>query len=130
VDRIQGPLGPPGARFTPRQPPAGDVAGYVSAAISCAPYRYQARILVHAPLEAVAERSSPATGRLEAVGQDRCILHTGSNSLEELALYVAVKGFGFQVLDPPELIPVLRSLADRLREATEPVSYERSWDTS
>jgi hypothetical protein len=70
------------------------------------------------------------TGRLEAVGQDTCILHTGSNSLEELALYVAVKGFGFQVLDPPELIPVLRSLADRLRDATEPVSYERSWDTS
>jgi hypothetical protein len=51
-----------------------------------------------------------------------CILHTGSNSLEELALYVAVKGFGFQVLDPPELIPVLRRLADRLREAAKPVS--------
>ena len=31
LDRIQGPLGPPGARFTPRPPPADDVAAYVSA---------------------------------------------------------------------------------------------------
>ncbi|MGH3068266.1 MAG: hypothetical protein ACRDMI_06730 [Streptosporangiaceae bacterium] len=29
----------------------------------------------------------------------------------------AVKGFDFQVLDPPELIPVLYALAERLRRA-------------
>jgi predicted DNA-binding transcriptional regulator YafY len=114
VDRIQGAPGPPGARFTPRRPPSDDVAAYVSQAISSAPYRYQARILIRAPLEDVAERSSPAAGRLEAVDQATCILHTGSNSLDELALYVAVKGFDFQVLHPPELIPVLRVLSDRL----------------
>ena len=62
LDRIEGPLGLPGARFTPRRPPSDDVAAYVSQAISSAPYRYQARILIHAPLEAVAERSSPAAG--------------------------------------------------------------------
>ncbi len=117
LDRIQGPLSPPGARFTPRQPPADDVAAYVSHSISSAPYRYQARILMHAPLAAVAQRSSPAAGRLEAIDQHTCILHTGSNSLDELALYVAVKGFAFQVLDPPELIPVLHTLAERLRKA-------------
>jgi WYL domain len=59
VDRIQGPLATPGARFTPRQPPADDVGAYVSQSISSAPYRYQARILIHASLEAVAQRSSP-----------------------------------------------------------------------
>jgi predicted DNA-binding transcriptional regulator YafY len=117
LDRIQGPLGPPGARFTPRQPPADDVAAYVSQSISSAPYRYQARILIHAPLAAVAQRSSPAAGRLEAAGEDTCLLNTGSNSLDELALYVAVKGFDFQVLDPPELIPVLHTLAERFRKA-------------
>ena len=119
VDRIQGPLGPPGARFTPREPPAGDVAAYVTASISSAPYRYQAHILFHAPVEAVAQRSSPTAGQLEAIDQDTCILRTGSNSLEELALYVAVKGFGFEVLHPPELIPVLRTLSGRLREAAD-----------
>jgi WYL domain-containing protein len=90
---------------------------HVSQALSSAPYRYQARILMHAPLAAVAQRSSPAAGRLAAAGPDTCVLHAGSNSLEELALYVAVKGFDFEVLDPPELIPVLHTLADRLRNA-------------
>ena len=117
LDRIERPLSPSGARFTPRQPPAQDVAAYVSRAISSAPYRYQARVLVHAPVEAVAQRSSPAAGQLEAAGEHACILRTGSDSLEELALYIAVKGFDFQVLDPPELIPVLRALSERLRQA-------------
>jgi hypothetical protein len=39
------------------------------------------------------------------------------NSLDELALHVAVKGFDFQVLQPPELIPVLHALSGRLRDA-------------
>jgi hypothetical protein len=67
----------------------------------------------------VAERSSPTAGRLEAAGQHACVLYTGSNSLEALALYTAVKGFDFQVLDPPELIPVLHALAGRLRRAAD-----------
>jgi predicted DNA-binding transcriptional regulator YafY len=119
VDRIEGPLGPPGARFTPRPLPADDVAAYVSQSISTAPYRYQARILMLAPAEEVARHSNPASGRLEAVDEHRCILHTGSNSLDELALYVGLKGFDFEVLDPPELVGALRALADRLGQAAE-----------
>jgi predicted DNA-binding transcriptional regulator YafY len=119
VDRIRGPVGPAGARFTPRRLPADDVAAYVSQSISSSPYRYQARILMHAPAAAVARRTSPAAGRLEAVDQHTCVLHTGSDSLDELALHVAVKGFDFQVLDPPELLPVLRALAARLGRAAD-----------
>jgi predicted DNA-binding transcriptional regulator YafY len=117
VDRIAELLSPAGARFSPRPLPAEDVAAYVSQSIASAPYRYQARILIHAPAEVVARRSSPAAGRVEAVDAGTCVLHAGSNSLDELALYVALKGFDFQVLHPPELIPVLRTLADRLGRA-------------
>jgi predicted DNA-binding transcriptional regulator YafY len=119
VDRIRGPLGPSGARFAARPLPSDDVASYVSQSISSAPYRYQARILIHAPAEIVARRSIPAAGRLEGVDQRTCVLHTGSNSLDELALYVALKGFDFQVLHPPELVPVLRALSDRLGRAVD-----------
>ncbi|MCA2184743.1 helix-turn-helix transcriptional regulator [Nonomuraea cavernae] len=119
VDRIEGPLGPPGARFAPRTPPGRDTAAFVSEAISSAPYRYRARILFRAPLEDVAPRTSPAAGRLERLGPRACVLHTGSNSLEDLALYVAVKGFAFEVLDPPGLVPVLRLLSERLRAAAD-----------
>jgi predicted DNA-binding transcriptional regulator YafY len=80
---------------------------------------YQARILFHAPLEQVAPRTSPAAGRLEAVDAHTCLFHAGSNSLHELAVYVAAKGFDFEVLDPPELRPVLRGLSDRLSRAAD-----------
>ena len=46
-------------------------------------------------------------------------MFTGSNSLDELALYVALKGFDFQVLYPPELVPVLRALSERLGRAAD-----------
>lgn len=126
VDRIEGPLGPPGARFTPRPLPSDDVAAYVSQSISTAPYRYQARILMHAPADDLARHSNPAVGRLEAVDEHRCILHTGSNSLDELALYVGLKGFDFEVLDPPELVGVLTALAGRLGQAAESSAEARS----
>jgi predicted DNA-binding transcriptional regulator YafY len=114
VDRIVSPLGPPGVRFTPRPLPQEGAAAFVSRAITSAPYRYQARILFHAPLAEIAPRTSPTTGRLEAVDENSCLFTAGSESLEELAIYVAVKGVEFEVLEPPELIPALREVADRL----------------
>ena len=104
---------PTGPRFTPREPPQ-DIPGYVSQSVSTAPYRFQAKLLMHAPLAVMAERTSPSSGRLEAVDEHTCLLHTGSNSLDELALYVAIKGVDFEVLEPPELLHKIGELADRL----------------
>jgi hypothetical protein len=53
------------------------------------------------------------------VDADRCILHTGSNSLDELALYIGLKGFDVEVLDPPELVETLRDLSARLARAAQ-----------
>jgi hypothetical protein len=66
-------------------------------------------------------RKNSRISAVRASGASRatCILHTGSNSLDELALHVAVKGFDFDVLDPLELIPVLHALAERLRKAAD-----------
>ena len=109
VDRIAGPPAP-GPRFPPREPPA-DVAGYVSRAISSAPYRHQATIRLHAPAEVVAERVSPAAGLVEAVDEDSCLLHVGGPSLAEFGVYIAQIGFDFEVLSPPELVEQVRVLA-------------------
>jgi predicted DNA-binding transcriptional regulator YafY len=108
---------PSGPRFTPRQPPA-DLPGYVSQSVSTAPYRYQAKLLMHAPLAIMAERTSPSSGRLEAVDEHTCLLHTGSNSLDELAVYVAIKGVDFDILEPPELLDKIGELAGRLSAVT------------
>ncbi|MEO3787265.1 YafY family protein [Actinocorallia sp. B10E7] len=117
VDRIEPPLGSPGARFTPRPLPDEGAAAFVSHSINTAPYAFQARVLFHAPLEAVARRASPAAGRLEAVDEHSCVFTAGSNSLQEFALHVAAKGFDFTVLDPPDLLPVVRDLSERLQKA-------------
>ena len=44
---------------------------------------------------------------------EECVLTTGSGSLDELALYIGLKGFDFEVLEPPELAGHLRALGGR-----------------
>jgi predicted DNA-binding transcriptional regulator YafY len=118
VDRMR-PRIPTGPRFTPRQPPDLDLAGYLSRGMSTAAYRYQARITLHAPVEAAAERIPATIGVVEAIDSQTCLLYSGSNSLDELALYVGLFGFRFQVHEPPELIAHIRDLAARLTEAVD-----------
>jgi len=90
---------------------------YVHDSITRAPYRYQATILFHAPLAEVARKSTPTAGRLEARDENSCICYTGAETLDTLAVYLALKGFDFEVLDPPELKEHVRNLADRLGRA-------------
>jgi predicted DNA-binding transcriptional regulator YafY/fructosamine-3-kinase len=85
ADRMTSPQ-TTGPRFTPRDPPGGDAAAYVSRSVSSAPYRYQARIRLHLPAQAAAERLPPTVGHLQADGEHACILHTGAESPDVLAL--------------------------------------------
>lgn len=110
VDRISSAPSVVG-RFPPREPPAEDVAAYVSRAISTAPYRYQAKVLLRVPAEVAAERVTPASGVIEARDADTCVLHVGGPSLDDFPVYVAQIGFEFEVLEPPELVEQVRRLA-------------------
>jgi predicted DNA-binding transcriptional regulator YafY len=60
---------------------------------------------------------SPTAGRLVAETATSCLLTTGSGSLDELALYVALKGFDFEVLEPPQLASHLEALGRRCQRA-------------
>ncbi|WP_084964061.1 helix-turn-helix transcriptional regulator [Thermoactinospora rubra] len=112
VDRVRGPVRP-GHRFTPRELPADDIRAYVSRAVSYRPYRYQATILLRAPVRQLAEGLPPTAGHLEAVDESSCLLRTGANSLDKLALYIGLMGADFEVLEPAELRDHVRALADR-----------------
>jgi predicted DNA-binding transcriptional regulator YafY len=116
VDRIRLRI-PAGPRFAPRQAPDVDLAAYLARGVSTAPYRYQAQITLYTPAETAAERIPATVGVIEAVDPHTCLLHTGSNSLDEIAVYVALSGFRFQVHEPPELITHIRDLATRLTDA-------------
>jgi predicted DNA-binding transcriptional regulator YafY len=112
LDRLT-PRMPTGPRFAPRQPPR-DAAAYVSQSVASSPYRYEAVLRVHAPVEEVRQRTSPTASRLEAVDEKTTMLYAGSNSLDELTLYIGLKGFDFDVVEPPELRDHITALAARL----------------
>ena len=114
ADRIDGPR-PTGVRFTPHDPP--DAAAFVAESVSAAPYRHRARVRVHAPAPVVAERVPPGTGVVEAVDRSNCLLITGADSLTQVAIHLAALGHDFTVLEPPELIAELHTLAARLTAA-------------
>ncbi|HEX6341505.1 YafY family protein [Umezawaea sp.] len=105
------------ARFTPREPPHEDLAVYVSRQVSSVVYRHRARLLVHAPIEAVREETSPTSASLEAVDEHSCLMTTGAERLDVLAIHLGVMGFDFEVLDPPELREHLRVLGERFTRA-------------
>jgi predicted DNA-binding transcriptional regulator YafY len=114
VDRIDGPRRT-GVRFTPHDPP--DAAAFVADAITTAPYRFRARVLVGAPARIVAEQVPPTTGVIEAVDEQSCLLITGADSVTLIALHIAVLGHEFTVLEPVELVEELGTLAGRLQRA-------------
>ena len=106
-----------GQRFTPRPIPGGDLGTYVSQSVASNAYPFRARVILHAPLEEMAQRVSPLTGRLERVDADRCLMECGGGRLDLLGLHIALLGVEFEVLDPPELREHMRALAERMARA-------------
>ncbi|MCR6482789.1 YafY family transcriptional regulator [Amycolatopsis sp. OK19-0408] len=117
VDRI---TGTPAAsfRFTPREPPADDLAAYVSRQISSAPYQHQLVLRVAAPASEVSGRVPPTTGAVEPVDEHSCRVRTGANTLDTVPYYLAQWGFDFVVEEaPPGLVERLREVAERFARA-------------
>ena len=117
VDRIEGKL-KTSTRFTPRKPPGGDFAAFVSKSLASVPYPIRARVTLHAPVETITKRVPPSAGVLEAIDQRSCMLHTGSHSMEGLTIHLMLLGVDFQVHEPAELIEHLRRLTERLGRAS------------
>lgn len=115
VDRIS-PRTPNGPRFPPRELPE-DVVDRVRRGVSAAAWRHRARILVHAPADVVTERINPAVGTVEPVDDRSCLLHTGADRLETIAVWLGLLDADFTVQHPPELSDLLRTLATRYLRA-------------
>lgn len=107
---------PNGSRFTPREPPGGDVVGYLERVLGTAVWQYRERVTVHAPAERVAQRVPPSVV-VEPVDQRRCHVHVGSDSPHQLALWVGMIDEDFEVDPGSALAEQVRSLAERYRRA-------------
>jgi predicted DNA-binding transcriptional regulator YafY len=108
-----------GPGFPPRDPPDADLAAYVARFISSDTYTAVARVILHAPLEVMAERVSPAAGKLEPIDAGRCRLTTGARSVETLAAWIGMLGVDFEVEEPPALVEQLRVVGARYLRAAE-----------
>lgn len=116
VDRME-PKIPTGPRFTPRPLPAEDLATYVSRGVSSAAWRYRARVTIHAPAEVIAERLPASVGPVEAVDDQNCTVHFGSDNVEMMAVWLGALGHDFTVVDGPELVAELQKVAERYQRA-------------
>jgi predicted DNA-binding transcriptional regulator YafY len=105
-------------RFLPREPP-GDLADWVARGVSAARDSYQARVILHAPVATVAARVPYGAGTVEEIDERRCLLRTGADWLDGLAIYIANIGVEFEIVEPPELIDRVRDLAQRFERAAE-----------
>lgn len=109
-----------GPHFTPRDLPAEDIAAYVTRSIRSAPLKYEARVIVKASAQVIAERV-PRDLVVEPIDGETCVVHAKSNSVEMLALYLGMLDADFTVTEPPELVARLGTLAERYAAAASNV---------
>ncbi|OON82366.1 helix-turn-helix transcriptional regulator [Streptomyces tsukubensis] len=118
VDRIS-PKPPHGPRFEPRDPPADDLAAYVSEGVSSRVYSARAVIRLLVSAETAAGRVTPTSGAIEPESDTTCLLRTGAASLDVLVIHVMLLGFEFEVLEAEGLTEHLAAARDRLSRALE-----------
>jgi predicted DNA-binding transcriptional regulator YafY len=106
-------------RFGPRALPDEDLVAFVMRHIASTGWKVHARVTVLAPAETVIARINPAVGVVEAVDGDTCVLLTGADALETIAIYLSMLMMDFRVDGPPELVAHLRTLARRYSESVE-----------
>ncbi|MFB6842943.1 helix-turn-helix transcriptional regulator [Streptomyces sp. NPDC056361] len=119
VDRVSEPFAT-GARFTPRELPSGNAATYMARSMARAQGELDLELDVEfaAPVEFVVARL-PAHLVPTATGPDRCRLRARvTDSVEWLALRLAMMDVDFTVHGPHPLITHIRALSTRLSTAT------------
>lgn len=106
-------------RFTPQPLPGGDYMSFAARTIAASGWVVHARLLIDAPTQDVLDRINPAVGIVEPVDENHCVLVTGADSLDTLAVYISMLMMDFTVQSPPELVPRLQLLAERYLRAVE-----------
>ncbi len=113
---------PGGRRFDP-QPLAGeDYTSFVLREVAFSGWLVHTRIAVDAPAEEVLARINPTVGVVESVDPDHCVLVTGGDSVEIIAVYIGMLGLDFHVTEPPALVEAVARVGERYRRAVPPAS--------
>jgi predicted DNA-binding transcriptional regulator YafY len=118
VDRMERCATAGALPFVPREPPARDLAAYVTQ--SGVNARCRAKVKLFAPAVVIAERMPPSMGLLEPIDGRTCFYETGASSYEAVAMHLSLVGADFEIVEPPELVKEVRRLAERYSRAAGP----------
>jgi predicted DNA-binding transcriptional regulator YafY len=107
-------------RFKARPPPGNDLVEYVTKSLSSSPYPYQAKVLLHAPIEEVRRRIGSRDGLFMRVSDTTCTMEIGAQTLDVLAARVLWLGLDFEVITSDVLRRHLATVVARLERAGRP----------
>jgi predicted DNA-binding transcriptional regulator YafY len=111
LDRLTDPHGT-GAHFPPREPPGGDAADFVRAAIGNISTRHHVEAIVHVRADDV--RSTIGRwGTVEEIDDERCLLRMVADSLEWPMMALGSTGKEFEIVGPPAMVEYARDWVDR-----------------
>jgi predicted DNA-binding transcriptional regulator YafY len=106
-----------GVRFKARELPAADAASYVASSLGAGEVRIDASVVLHMPVDEASAVVPERVGTLEPVDEGSCRLRVAVDSLEWLAVRVAMMDVDFTVESPPELHEVVHRFGRRLSRA-------------
>ncbi len=109
-----------GRRYQPRPMPNDDYTDFVLRDVATTGWKVHARVTVFASADEVLARIHAAVGIVEPVDDHTCVLVTGAESLEVVAVYIGMLGIDFQVTAPEALVEHLRTIGQRYLRAVAP----------
>ncbi len=109
---------PGGRRFRPAPFPEDEYTSFVLREVAFTGWAVHARVLVDASADEVLARINPTVGVVEPVDDDHCVLVTGGDSVEVVAVWIGMLGLDFHVEHPDALVAALRVQARRYAAAT------------
>lgn len=116
IDRIAAYL-PGKHHFVPRQPPGSDMAQYTANSIATAPYAFRVEAVFHAPASEVATLFPIDAVFIEPLDENSCVVHTGADTYETVAVYLLSANLPFFIRSPEEMRKKMNESAHRLRVA-------------
>lgn len=108
-----------GRRYKARPMPEDDYMDFVLRDVASTGWKVHARITVFASADEVLSRIHAAVGIVEPVDDNTCVLITGAESLEVVAVYIGMLGLDFQVTAPQGLVEHLKLVGERYLRAIE-----------
>ncbi|MFF7643608.1 WYL domain-containing protein [Streptomyces canus] len=122
VDRVNDPFAT-GARFAPRELPTGSAAEYLRQSMHRRQETYELVVTFESEASVVGARVPAWMGVPEPLGEGRCRLRsTVGDSVDWMAVRLAMTGVEFRVEQPPELVDAVRELGGRLVRAAGEVA--------